>query len=131
MTEKEEMTIALRNLSLDRAAVRLMREDLPRLEEDIKKELPAQQREALEIKRARLLSSMEVTEHQISRLERLLSLLSPEEQLVLERMLINPYPGVIFDLASEFGCETSRVYRIRARALSKLVRLRYGAGADA
>ena len=29
MTEKEEMTIALRNLSLDRAAVRLMREDRP------------------------------------------------------------------------------------------------------
>lgn len=39
MTEKEEMTIALRNLSLDRAAVRLMREDLPHLEEDIKKAL--------------------------------------------------------------------------------------------
>ena len=130
MTEKDEMLAALRNLTLDRTAVRLMREDLPCMEADIKEALPTVQREALEAEHARLLSSMTATEHHIVRMERLLSLLSPEEQKVLDRMLINPYPEVVFDLASELGCETSRIYRIRARALNKLIRLRYGAGAD-
>ena len=73
--------------------------------------------------------SLEVTQHYISRIERLLSLLSSEEQEVLERMIINPYPEVVFDLTTEMKCETTRIYRIRSRALDKLVRLRYGAGA--
>ena len=128
MKEKDEMLAALRNLSLDRTAVRLMREDLACIEEDIKKELPAVQRETLEKEHTQLLSCRLVAEHRVSRVERLLSLLSPEEREVLNRMIIDPYPEVVFDLAQELGCETSRIYRIRARALSKLVRLRYGAG---
>ena len=48
MTEKDEMLAALRNLTLDRTAVHLMREDLPCMEADIKEALPAVQREALE-----------------------------------------------------------------------------------
>ena len=54
--------------------------------------------------------------------------LSPEEQEVLDRTLINPCPEAVFDLAREYNCETTRIYRIRARALYKLARLRYGAG---
>ena len=69
-----------------------------------------------------------MTEHRIDRMERLLAQLSPEEQKVLDRMLINPSPGAVFDLAEDLSCETSRIYRIRARAISKLIRLRYGAG---
>ena len=129
MKAKDEMMAALHNLAFDRAAVCLMHEDLACLDEDIKKELPAAKREALEKERTRLQSSLEATEHQISRMERLLSFLSQEEQEVLERMVINPYPEVVFDLASEFACESTRIYRLRARALDKLTRLRYGAGA--
>ena len=44
-------------------------------------------------------------------------------------MIINPYPAVVFDLAEKLGYETSNIYRIRSRALNKLIRLRYGAGA--
>ena len=131
MKEKDEMMSALRNLALDRTAARLMREDIARIEEDIKKELPEVQREALEKERQKLLTCAVVTEHHIDRMDRLLSLLTPEEQKVLERMLINPYPEVVFDLADEMSYETCSIYRIRARALGKLIRLRYGAGADA
>ena len=59
---------------------------------------------------------------------RLLALLTDEEQKVLDYTLISPRPEAVFDLAAEFNCETTRIYRIRACAVSKLVRLRYGAG---
>ena len=129
MRERDEMVAALRNLSLDRTAVRLMREDISCIEADIKKELPALQREALETERMKLLSGLAATEHQISRMERLMSLLSPEEQEVLDRTIVNSYPEVVFDLAQEKCCDTARIYRIRNRAINKLLRLRYGAGA--
>lgn len=128
MRAKDEMIATLRNLNYDRAAVRLMGENLPSLDEDIKKELPDETREALEAERARMLANMEVTKHHISRMEHLLSLLSVEEREVLERMVINPSPGGVFDLAKKLVCDTTRIYRIRSRALQKLIRLRYGAG---
>ena len=131
MKAKDEMIAILRHLALDRQAVTLMCEDISSIEEDIKKELPAMQREALEAERSHLMSCMEVTQHHNDRIERLLSLLSSEEQVVLENMIINPYPNVIFDLAEKLGYETCSIYRIRARALDKLTRLRYGAGANA
>lgn len=129
MKERDEMFRELRSLSLDRTAVRLMQEDIARIEEDEKqKELPAMQREALKKERLKLLSCMVATTNHISRIERLMTQLTPEEQKVLETTLVDPRPGAVFDLAEEFHCETTRIYRIRARALSKLVRLRYGAG---
>lgn len=128
MRAKDEMIATLRNLHYDRAAVRLMGENLPSLDADIKKELPDETREALQAERSRLLANMEVTKHHISRMEQLLDLLSAEEREVLERMVINPSPGSVFDLAAEFVCDTTRIYRIRSKALQKLIRLRYGAG---
>ena len=128
MKEKDQMLVTLRTLALDRTAVAIMREDLTRIDEDLKRELPDMQREALDKERIQLQSCLSVTEHRIERVERIMSLLMPDEREVLERMIVDPYPEVVFDLAEELGCETSRVYRIRARALSKLVRLRYGAG---
>ena len=129
MNGKEEMLHALRNLSLDRTAVRLMGEDISRLEEDEKqKELPAVQREALDKERGRLSACLNVTVHQIECLERLLSFLAPEERQILEQTLVDPRPGAVPALAAEHCCDASRIYRIRARALSKLTRLRYGAG---
>ena len=129
MNSKEEILRDLRNLELDRTAVCLMREDIARIEEDrVKEELPAVQREALEKEQGKLVTCMVATEHHIHRLERLLALLTPEEQKALEQTLIRPYPEAVFDLAEEFHCETSSVYRLRARALGRLARLRYGAG---
>ena len=130
MKAKDEMMTTLRHLALDRKAVLMMQEDISRIEEDIKKEPPAVQREALEETHARLMSSMVVTKHHIDRIERLLSLLSSDERKVLEQMIINPYPEVVFDLGEEMGLEPASIYRIRARALDKLTRLRYGAGAN-
>ena len=130
MTAQEELLRDLHNLRLDREAVRLMREDISRIAEDeTKKGLPADQRKALKNERMKLEASLEATVSHIGRIERLLALLSPEEQLILECMLISPRPQAVFDAAAELCCETSQVYRIRARALRKLLRLRYGAGA--
>ena len=129
MKERDEILSTLRNLALDRSAVELLREDIARLEEDEKqKGLPALQREALKKESVKLQSCLAVTVNHIRSVERLLALLSAEEQKVLDRTLINPRPEAVFDLAEEFHCETSSVYRIRARAIRKLVRLRYGAG---
>ena len=129
MKEREEILSTLRNLALDRTAVELMREDIACLEEDEKqKELPAVQREALKKESVKLQSCLVVTVNHIRSVERLLALLSAEEQKVLDWTLINPRPEAVFDLAEELHCETASVYRIRARAVNKLVRLRYGAG---
>ena len=129
MKEREEILSMLRNLVLDRSAVELMREEIARLEENEKqKELPAAQREALKKESVKLQSCLVVTISHIRSVERLLGLLSPEEQKVLDWTLINPRPEAVFDLAEELHCETASVYRIRARAVNKLVRLRYGAG---
>ena len=73
--------------------------------------------------------SLKLTVNHVARLERLLSLLSPEEQLVIDYMLINPYKKCTLDLMEELHCEMSSVYRLRATAIEKLLHLRYGAGA--
>lgn len=129
MKEKDMMLDMLRNLALDRVAVTMLREDIAGIEKDEKqKELPAVKREALVKERVKLESCLEVTLHHISRMERLLAFLSPEERAVLDHTLINPRPEAVLDLAAELCCEPSRVYRIRARAVNKLIRLRFGAG---
>lgn len=129
MTKREAIISELRNLPLDRAAIRQMRIDIADIMEDEKqKELPEEKREALERERMQLMSCMVATSNHISRIENLLAQLTTEEQLVLERMIVRHCVGVAFDLAEELHCETSRIYRIRARALSRLIRLRYGAG---
>ena len=84
---------------------------------------------ALQEEHRRLMESLKLTVNHVARLERLLSMLSPEEQLVLDCMLVNPYKRCTIDLMEELHCEMSSVYRIRARAIEKLLHLRYGAGA--
>ena len=129
MKERDEILSMLRNLALDRSAVDLMREEIARLEENEKQnELPAVQREALKKESVKLQSCLVVTVSHIRSVERLLGLLSAEEQKVLDWTLIHPRPEAVFDLAEELHCETASIYRIRSRAISKLVRLRYGAG---
>ena len=129
MKERDEILSMLRNLALDRSAVDLMREEIARLEENEKQnELPVAQREALKKESVKLQSCLVVTVSHIRSVERLLGLLSAEEQKVLDWTLIHPRPEAVFDLAEELHCETASIYRIRSRAISKLVRLRYGAG---
>ncbi len=129
MTARDEIFRTLRNLALDREAVALMQEDIAGIEEDEKqKELPDVQRAALEKERLKLSACMAATSSHISRVERLLSMLSPEEQKVLEYTIVYPRPEAVFDLAEELHCETTRVYRLRSCAISKLIRLRFGAG---
>ena len=129
MKERDEILSMLRNLALDRSAVDLMREEIARLEENEKhNEPPVAQREALKKESVKLQSCLVVTVSHIRSVERLLGLLSAEEQKVLDWTLIHPRPEAVFDLAEELHCETASIYRIRSRAISKLVRLRYGAG---
>ena len=75
--------------------------------------------------------SLKLTVNHVARLERLLGMLTPEEQLVLDSMLINSYKKCTLDLMAELHCEMSSVYRLRATAIEKLLRLRYGACASA
>ena len=67
----------------------------------------------------------------VARLERLLGFLTPEEQLIIDRMLINPYKNCTLDLMETLHLEKSQIYNLRAGAMKKLLRLRYGACASA
>ena len=67
----------------------------------------------------------------VARLERLLGFLTPEEQLIIDRMLINPYKNCTLDLIETLHLEKSQIYNLRAGAMKKLLRLRYGACASA
>ena len=79
--------------------------------------------------RDRLMESLKLTVNHVARLERLLGFLTPEEQLIIDRMLINPYKNCTLDLMETLHLEKSQIYNLRAGAMKKLLRLRYGAGA--
>ena len=131
MNVKEQILSDLRNLPLDRAAAAMMREDLASVESTLhNKELPAERREALLREKERIQACLTATEAQTGRMEYQLSLLTPEEQLVLQKMVIAPSRAACLALTDELHCEASSVYRIRARAVAKLIRLRCGVGAE-
>ena len=142
MNNKDRLLSDLRNLQCDRLSVQIMHYDIARISADL--ECVAQSTSSavessahpanpdivsLQEERSRLLTALQLTVNHISRLERLLQMLSPEEQLVIDCMLINPYKKCTMDLMAELHCEMSSVYRLRARAIEKLLHLRYGAGA--
>ena len=84
---------------------------------------------ALREERSSLMTSLKLTVNHVARLERLLGFLTPEEQLIIDRMLINPYKNCTLDLMEILHLEKSQIYNLRAGAMKKLLRLRYGAGA--
>jgi len=84
---------------------------------------------ALREERSRLMTSLKLTVNHVARLERLLGFLTPEEQLIIDRMLINSYKNCTLDLMETLHLEKSQIYNLRARAVKKLLHLRYGAGA--
>ena len=59
--------------------------------------------------------------------ERALSALSSNEQLILRRLYILPQSGALDQLCEELGMERSSVYRHRDKALSKFTLSLYGA----
>lgn len=59
--------------------------------------------------------------------ERALSALSSNEQLILRRLYILPQSGALDQLCEELGMERSSVYRHRDKALSKFTLCLYGA----
>ena len=58
--------------------------------------------------------------------DRALSILLPEEKLVLHRMYVSRERGVIDRLCMELGCEQSSIYRKRDSALRKFTIALYG-----
>ena len=63
------------------------------------------------------MAALKLTVNHVSSLERLLGMLSPEEQIVIDRMLVNPYKNCMLDLMESLHLEKSQVYNIRARAI--------------
>ena len=138
MTNKDRLLSDLRNLQCDRLSVQIMHDDIARISADLDciSQTPVAESSAhpanpdvasLQEERSRLLAALQLTVNHVSRLERLLQMLSPEEQLVIDCMLVNPYKKCTMDLMTELHCEMSSVYRLRARAIEKLLHLRYGA----
>ena len=82
---------------------------------------------SLREERDRLMESLKLTVNHVARLERLLGFLTPEEQLIIDRMLINPYKNCTLDLMETLHLEKSQIYNLWAGAMNKLLRLRYGA----
>lgn len=79
------------------------------------------------VKREALKRSLENARRWVDTTEDALSVLSPEEKLVLERMYICPEKGVVNQLCSELGVEQSSVYRKRDCALYRFTMALYGA----
>ena len=57
--------------------------------------------------------------HRVQLVEQALSLLNPEERLVLHRFFIQPTGHILDQLRMELGVEQSTVYRRRDKALNK------------
>ena len=130
MNNRDRLLSDLRNLQYDRQAIQLLHDDLARISNDLKDDmLSPSELASLREEHKCLTESLKLTVNHVARLERLLGFLSPEEQLVLDRMLVHPYKKCTLDLMEELHCEMSSVYRLRAAAIEKLLHLRYGAGA--
>ena len=135
MTNQDRLLSDLRNLKYDRLAVQLMHDEIARLTDDIDGHKESHHSDinsdinSLREERDRLMESLKLTVNHVARLERLLGFLTPEEQLIIDRMLINPYKNCTLDLMETLHLEKSQIYNLRARAVKKLLRLRYSAGA--
>ncbi len=78
------------------------------------------------IKREELKRSLEVARLWVDTTEDALSVLPPDEKLVLQRMYISPERGVLNRLCGELGVEQSSVYRKRDHALYRFTMALYG-----
>lgn len=127
MRDAKSIMPHLRNLELDRQSVQFLHDEISRLT-DIKKGLPANRQKALEDEIRDLKFRLLLTVNHVGRVERLLQCLTPEEQLVIDRMILHPSKNVTFSLMEQLNCERTTIYKFRNRAITKLTRLWYGAG---
>ena len=115
MTNRDRLLSDLHNLQYDRQAIQLLHDDLAMCQGDGSIDtllprssspdtlLPRSSSPAtteMQDERRRLMESLKLTVNHVARLERLLAFLSPEEQLVLDRMLVHPYKKCTLDLGS-------------------------------
>jgi len=73
-----------------------------------------------------LRKSLEKAQQQVKAMERALSVLSPEEKLVLYRFFICPEPRAVEQLCLELGLEHFSIYRRRSKGLEKFALALYG-----
>ena len=127
MSDVKSILHLLRNYELDRQSVQFLHDELSHLSE-MKKELPVSSQEALDEEYRLLQARLMMTSNHVSRIERLLLQLPPDEQLVVDKMILHPYKNCTFDLMDRLHCERTTVYKLRARAVKKLYRLYFGVG---
>lgn len=77
-------------------------------------------------KRRELETRLTYTQRFIAEQERFLSMLEPEERLVLELMYVNRRKNSIEQIKEELCIEQAQVYKIRNRALEHMGQLRFG-----
>ena len=118
MSNRDRLLTDLRNLQYDRLAIQLLHDDLARISNDLKDDAlsPSELADLREEHRHQT-ESLKLTVNHVARLERLLGFLSPEEQLVLDRMLVHPYKKCTLDLMEELHCIRKSYRRIECRAM--------------
>ena len=79
-----------------------------------------QELERLRSEEAGVQSSLIQLRSQLTALEGAMQVLTPEERLVVERMLVFPLRGNVDRLAELLNIDRSSVYRLRKRAIQKM-----------
>ena len=72
-------------------------------------------------------AELKYTKMRVADLERLLEQLPDDERMVIERKVIKNEKYAIESLAGDLGYESAQIYRIKNRALRRMVKLRHGA----
>ena len=78
------------------------------------------------VKCDKLKTSLAYTRYWVKKVERGLSVLSPEERMILDRFYINPAKGNVDRLCGDLHLEKSAVYDRKEAALRKYTLARYG-----
>lgn len=78
------------------------------------------------VHRQELQNALEQAKLWVGMTERALSVLSGEEKMVLQRMIMFPQRGGVLRLCEDLECEQSSIYRKRDRALHKFTVALYG-----
>jgi len=78
------------------------------------------------VKCDKLKTSLAYTRYWVKKVERGLSVLSPEERMILDRFYINPAKGNVDRLCGDLHLEKSAVYERKEAVLRKYTLARYG-----
>lgn len=145
MNWKTEAIHKLREFDSMRQAVRIIPEELTRLEMEaisLQRTTPRKRQTAAQLRQKEnaLLTNrirqreLEETLHRariwLQSVSTAFSTLTPEEKLILNRFFIMPEKGAAFRLCEELGREESTIYRKREQALRKFTVALYGASGN-